>query len=53
MYAIRSYYDWSGHGLIDLAAYDKYLTGQLADFEFPGEDIEEAEKVLEGWSSRT
>ena len=40
-------FNWSGHGLIDLAAYDKYLSGQLTDYEFPAEDIEEAEKVLE------
>ena len=40
-------FNWSGHGLIDLAAYDKYLSGQLQDFDFPAEDIKEAEKVLE------
>ena len=42
-------FNWSGHGLIDLAAYDKYLSGQLTDFDFPAEDIEEAEKVLESY----
>jgi len=42
-------FNWSGHGLIDLAAYDKYLSGQLTDYEFPAEDIEEAEKVLENY----
>jgi tryptophan synthase beta chain len=42
-------FNWSGHGLIDLAAYDKYLSGQLVDFAFPAEDIEEAEKVLENY----
>jgi len=40
-------FNWSGHGLIDLAAYDKYLSGGLVNYEFPGEDIAEAEKVLE------
>jgi len=42
-------FNWSGHGLIDLAAYDKYLSGQLTDYEFPAEDIAEAEKVLENY----
>jgi len=42
-------FNFSGHGLIDLAAYDKYLSGQLEDYDFPAEDIEEAEKVLENY----
>jgi len=40
-------FNWSGHGLIDLAAYDKYLSGTLTNYDFPAEDIAEAEKVLE------
>jgi tryptophan synthase beta chain len=40
-------FNWSGHGLIDLGAYDKYLSGTLTNYEFPAEDIAEAEKVLE------
>jgi len=40
-------FNFSGHGLIDLAAYDKYLAGSLVDYDFPADDIEEAEKVLE------
>jgi len=39
--------NYSGHGLIDLGAYDKFLSGSLQNFEFPAEDIEEAEKILE------
>jgi tryptophan synthase beta chain len=31
---------WSGHGIIDLAAYDAYLAGKLTDFEMTFEDIE-------------
>ena len=27
--------NWSGHGLVDLAAYDAFFTGKLADHEFP------------------
>ena len=40
-------FNWSGHGLIDLSAYDKYLSGSLTNYDFPAEDIAEAEKVLE------
>jgi tryptophan synthase beta chain len=40
-------FNWSGHGLMDLTAYDKYLSGTLVNYDFPAEDIAEAEKVLE------
>jgi tryptophan synthase beta chain len=30
---------WSGHGIIDLAAYDAYLGGKLTDYEMPDEEI--------------
>jgi tryptophan synthase beta chain len=40
-------FNWSGHGLIDLAAYDQYLAGELIDFALPEAEIAEAEKVLE------
>jgi tryptophan synthase beta chain len=36
----------SGHGHFDLGAYEKYLTGQLEDFEYPKEKVEEALKQL-------
>jgi tryptophan synthase beta chain len=39
--------NYSGHGLIDLGAYDKFLSGSLEDYDFPAEDIAEAEKILE------
>ncbi len=32
----------SGHGHFDLGAYDEYLSGKLADYEYPKEKIEEA-----------
>ena len=32
----------SGHGHFDLAAYDEYLGGNLKDYEFPREKMEEA-----------
>jgi tryptophan synthase beta chain len=33
---------FSGHGHFDLAAYDGYLAGELDDYEYPKEKIEEA-----------
>jgi tryptophan synthase beta chain len=32
--------NWSGHGIIDLAAYDAYLSGKLEDFVLPDEEIQ-------------
>jgi tryptophan synthase beta chain len=40
-------FNFSGHGLIDLGAYEQFLAGQLTDYAFPAKEIEEAEKVLE------
>jgi len=39
-------FNWSGHGLVDLASYDAYLTGKLTDYRLPVEEIERAKKVL-------
>jgi tryptophan synthase beta chain len=36
----------SGHGHFDLAAYDKYLTGQLEDFAYPEEEVRKAQLEL-------
>jgi len=36
----------SGHGHFDLGAYEKYLAGQLEDYEYPKEKVEEALKQL-------
>jgi len=36
----------SGHGHFDLAAYEKYLSGQLEDYEYPEELVKEALKEL-------
>ena len=33
---------YSGHGLLDLASYDAFFSGQLKDFELPEESIAEA-----------
>jgi tryptophan synthase beta chain len=32
---------YSGHGLLDLGAYDAYLRGDLSDFSYPDEKIKE------------
>jgi tryptophan synthase beta chain len=39
-------FNWSGHGLLDLAAYDKYLSGDLNDYELTDEVLEENERVF-------
>ena len=41
--------NWSGHGLVDLAAYDAYFQGKLQDYELPMDQIEAALKALEGF----
>jgi tryptophan synthase beta chain len=40
-------FNWSGHGLVDLAAYENYFRGNLADAELPQEQIDAALKDLE------
>ena len=43
-------FNLSGHGLIDMAAYDQYLSGSLLDYEVTEEDVQcnisQLEKVL-------
>lgn len=34
--------NWSGHGLVDMAAYDAYLSGNLTDYDLPEAEIEKA-----------
>jgi len=41
--------NWSGHGLVDLAAYDAYFQGKLADYDLPQDDIDAALRALEGF----
>ena len=41
--------NWSGHGLIDLGAYERYLSKQLEDYELPDEMLEKAEEVFKGF----
>jgi predicted alternative tryptophan synthase beta-subunit len=39
-------FNLSGHGLLDLAAYDALLQGQLQNYDFPEERIQEALQKL-------
>ena len=39
-------FNWSGHGLIDLGAYDKYFAGELADVALNEAEMDEAKKVF-------
>jgi tryptophan synthase beta chain len=32
-------FNFSGHGLIDMASYDRYFAGQLQDYAYPAEEI--------------
>jgi len=38
--------NWSGHGLIDLGSYERYLADQLTDYALPDEELEKAEEVF-------
>ena len=35
-------FNLSGHGLIDMAAYDKYLSGSLSNYEVSDAEIEKS-----------
>jgi len=35
-------FNWSGHGLVDMGAYQAYFEGKLADYPLPAEDIQRA-----------
>jgi tryptophan synthase beta chain len=40
-------FNLSGHGLIDMTAYDQYLAGDLANYELPDEEIQKNVSKLE------
>ncbi|MEG0253539.1 MAG: TrpB-like pyridoxal-phosphate dependent enzyme, partial [Muribaculaceae bacterium] len=40
-------FNLSGHGLIDMAAYDRYFAGDLANYEVTDEQVTENTKNLE------
>jgi tryptophan synthase beta chain len=39
-------FNYSGHGICDLGSYDKYLSGQIENFEYPQERIDAAMQEL-------
>lgn len=41
-------FNWSGHGIIDLAAYDAYLSGALQHYEMSDEELARSLKAIEG-----
>jgi len=41
--------NFSGHGLLDLSAYTKYIAGELTDYSLPEEEILESEKIFEDY----
>lgn len=42
-------FNWSGHGLLDLMAYDKYFSKELQNISLPEAEIAESEKVFENF----
>ena len=40
-------FNWSGHGLVDLAAYEAYLRGQLQDHALPEDEMQRALDAIE------
>jgi tryptophan synthase beta chain len=41
--------NWSGHGLVDLMAYNAYFEGKLSDYEMPDDEIQQALLALENF----
>ena len=39
-------FNFSGHGLLDLSAYEQFFSGELHDYAYPAEAIEESMKHL-------
>jgi tryptophan synthase beta chain len=42
-------FNFSGHGIIDLSAYDAFLTGKLTQHKLTDEEIQRALKSIEGF----
>ncbi len=39
-------FNWSGHGLMDLAGYDAYFQGKLVDYPLPEEEMQKSLEVI-------
>ena len=42
-------FNFSGHGLMDLVGYDKYLSGELTDYNLPQELIDKNLEEIKGY----
>lgn len=42
-------FNFSGHGLMDLVGYDKFLAGELTDYNLPQDEIDKNLEVLKGY----
>ncbi len=42
-------FNFSGNGMMDLIGYDKFIAGQLADYEYPEKEIESNLAKLQGY----
>ena len=42
-------FNFSGHGLMDLVGYQKYMAGQLSDYEYPDSEIRSNLEKLKGY----
>lgn len=42
-------FNWSGHGLLDLVAYDKFISNELVNVALDEKEIAESEKVFESY----
>ena len=40
---------FSGHGLLDLGAYEKYLAGQMTDVVLPEEDMQKSMEIFKDY----
>jgi len=41
-------FNYSGHGLMDLAGYEKFISGELKEFSLPNEDLRQSLASLKG-----
>ena len=41
-------FNWSGHGFVDMAAYEAFLAGRLSDHELPSDEIKRALADISG-----
>jgi tryptophan synthase beta chain len=42
-------FSYSGHGLMDLAGYDKFLSGKLSGYHLPEEDLRRSLDSIKGF----